>query len=266
MSEEKNKFEYNEELEEKEIIKNTQNSEVDNVKDRHQKTKEKENSDLTFKRVDFQDKLKKTKKKKVCTFFKVMLFLIMLIIVAYCIFFARNCIILTEISGKMKELAKKENYSYSSITKMNGEKKNTNIKFATNNNEELFEIRIGGNIIVMWEDKKTNQRVTAFPTEKVASIISKEEMGLQLPVMKEINNKTVRALMSIASIIYTDTYQGKQCYVVMIGDAQKVWIEKETGIVQKREYGTYTIEYIDIKLDNTQIVKPDLSDYEVVEN
>lgn len=219
--------------------------------------------DLTFKKVNVNAK---NRLKKSHGFLKTILFLIMIIIVIYCIFFARNCIILTDLSNKIKILDKKVNYSYTSIAKMSEEEDTTIINYARKDNKELFEIKIGENIISMWEDIANNKRITMFPTEKIARITSKGEMGVNLPVMKELKDKSVRSLMSIASRIYSEKYEGKDCYVITIGNAQKVWIEKQTGLVQKREYETYTVEYVNIKIDNnSKIDTPDLTGYVVNE-
>ena len=252
---------FNDKEERKENIVNN-NQANQEIKLNEQSSNE-DSPDLTFKKVkvDTKNRLKKSH-----GFFKTILFLIMIIIVVYCIFFARNCIILTDLSNKIKILDKKVNYSYTSIAKISEKEDTTIINYASNNNKELFEIKIGENIISMWEDISNNKRITMFPTEKIARITSKGEMGFDLPVMKELKDKSVRSLMSIASRIYSENYEGKECYVITIGNAQKVWIEKQTGLVQKREYETYTVEYVNIKIDNNyEINEPDLTGYVVNE-
>ena len=65
--------------------------------------------------------------------------------------------------------------------------------------------------------------------------------------------------------IYTDEYNGKECYVLCLTSDYKKWIDKDTGLVIKTESGeNSTTEISDIEIDNIkEIYKPDLTGFEI---
>ena len=121
-------------------------------------------------------------------------------------------------------------------------------------------------------DFESNQVTTWYPEEKTASVYNTELTAkIHLPLEEGINNQQTRAFMGLTSIIYSEECNSKQCYVIMqvcspkmMNSSQKTWIDKETGLVVKREYLNSTIEYNNVELNNVRnIDTPDLRTYKV---
>ena len=68
--------------------------------------------------------------------------------------------------------------------------------------------------------------------------------------------------------IYTDEFDGKECYVLSYDKYNKEWIEKDTGLVYRQDSNEniYT-EITSLEINNVnEIYTPDLTGYEVRTN
>lgn len=224
---------------------------------------EKEN-DLTFKKVE----VKKPPKHRLLKF---ILILVIILIGAYCVFFSRNFIILNNIYNQMCEIGSTTNYSYETVKKEN-DIETTKIKYYKKENVERVDIEDKNRKVSTITDFESNQVTTWYPEEKTASVYNTELTAkIHLPLEEGINNQQTRAFMGLTSIIYSEECNSKQCYVIMqvcspkmMNSSQKTWIDKETGLVVKREYLNSTIEYNNVELNNVRnIDTPDLRTYKV---
>ncbi len=224
---------------------------------------EKEN-DLTFKKVE----VKKPPKHRLLKF---ILILVIILIGAYCVFFSRNFIILNNIYNQMCEIGSTTNYSYETVKKEN-DIETTKIKYYKKDNVERVDIEDKNRKVSTITDFESNQVTTWYPEEKTASVYNTELTAkIHLPLEEGINNQQTRAFMGLTSIIYSEECNSKQCYVIMqvcspkmMNSSQKTWIDKETGLVVKREYLNSTIEYNNVELNNVRnIDTPDLRTYKV---
>ena len=225
----------------------------------------KKEDDLTFRRVEIKQE------KKNHRFLKFILTLVIILIAAYCIFFSRNFIILNNIYNQMCEIGSSKNYSYEMVRKGEG-KETTKIKYYKKDNVERVDIEDKNRKVSTITDFESNQVTTWYPEEKTASVYNTELTAkIHLPLEEGINDQQTRAFMGLTSIIYSEECNSKQCYVIMqvcspkmMDCSQKTWIDKETGLVVKREYLNYTVEYSNIELNNVRnIDAPDLRTYKV---
>lgn len=224
---------------------------------------EKEN-DLTFKKVE----VKQPPKHRLLKF---ILVLVIILIGAYCVFFSRNFIILNNIYNQMCEIGNTTNYSYETVKKEN-DTETTKIKYYKKDNVERVDIEDKNRKVSTITDFESNQVTTWYPEEKTASVYNTELTAkIHLPLEEGINDQQTRAFMGLTSIIYSEECNSKQCYVIMqvcspkmMDCSQKTWIDKETGLVVKKEYLNSTIEYNNVELNNVRnIDTPDLRTYKV---
>ena len=225
---------------------------------------EKEN-DLTFKRVEVKEE------KKNHRLLKFILILVIILIGAYCVFFSRNFIILNSIYNQMCEIGSSTNYSYEMVKKQDGEEIQK-MTYYKKDNVERVDLEDKNNNINTITDLDSNQVTTWNQKEKTASIYNTEVITkVRLPLEESINNQESRAFMGLTSIIYTEECNSKECYVIlqicspnMMNSSQKTWLDKETGLVVKREYLNCTVEYNNVEMNNVRnIDTPDLRTYKV---
>lgn len=229
------------------------------------------NDDLTFKKVPINGNGKKkidemqNKGKKNHGVAKAILILVMIFIAAYCVFFVRNLIILNSIANKVQDYENITGYSYTTIGKNDGEVVETKIQFYKNNNVERFDYQRDELNLIFWYDSNTNEKIVSSPASRKATISNTEDFEVvHLPIESSLQSKETIAYISLISLIYSDQYNSKDCYVIDIGNNNKTWIDKETGLVVKRESDMGTTEYTDINLDyQGEVYKPDLTGYEI---
>lgn len=242
----------------------TKKEEKNKSKNLANKETEKEN-DLTFKRVEVKEE------KKNHRLLKFILILVIILIGAYCVFFSRNFIILNSIYNQMCEIGSSTNYSYEMIKKQDGEEI-LKMTYYKKDNVERVDLEDKNNNINTITDLDSNQVTTWNPKDKTASIYNTEvTTKVRLPLEESINNQESRAFMGLTSIIYTEECNSKECYVIlqicspnMMNSSQKTWLDKETGLVVKREYLNCTVEYNNVEMNNVRnIDTPDLRTYKV---
>ena len=117
--------------------------------------------------------------------------------------------------------------------------------------------------MIMWSDKNTGETIVAFPNQKTAQKNTLSPVLFTVPF--EYVNMDSRMLgMVLYTWIYTDEFDGKECYVICLDSNYKEWVEKDTGLVVKKENNGSTTEITNIGINNVdEIYKPDLTGYEI---
>ena len=250
--------------ESKNVAKTKKEEPKETVKDEVVQEK-KEESSSTFKKV----KSKKLKKKSKHTFLKLILILIIILIIAYFVFFIRNYLIINDIRNKASKYNNITNYSYITLNKYENDS-STAITFIRKDNNIRYEIvdtNKEENTITIWKDLDTKEAITSFPYQKVA-IKSNEEDVINIagtvPFEFAYYGNEINGL-GLFSLIYTEEYNDKECYVIDLGDNYKKWIEKDTGLILKTQNGEdYVTQVLNVETNSVEeIYKPDLTGYEI---
>ena len=120
---------------------------------------------------------------------------------------------------------------------------------------------------IIWFDKNTGEGLIVLPNQKKATRVRFSDVILNAPF--EYTN-IVMEIETDAKIlytwIYTDEFDGKECYVLCYNKNNKEWIDKETGLLLKKETDTIgTSEFTNIEVNTVdEVYKPDLTGYEIV--
>lgn len=227
------------------------------------KTEKKEDPN-TFKKVDMKNKnmdnVKEEKKShKVINFIGI---IILILIALYCIFFCRNLIILNNLKTLANQYKDVTNYSYET----------NNMTFRIKDNVlrvELENEQNPDNNIIIWQNRNTNEQILAFPGQNTATRSSETmmEVSCRLPFTLLDLGDVVEGF-ALYSLIYTDTVNDKECYVIQVAPDLKMWIEKDTGLLCKQESGDgYYSEVTNVQINTVdEIYMPDLTGYQITTN
>lgn len=250
--------------ESKNVAKTKKEEPKETVKDEVVQEK-KEESSSTFKKV----KSKKLKKKSKHTFLKLILILIIILIIAYFVFFIRNYLIINDIRNKASKYNNITNYSYITLNKYENDS-STAITFIRKDNNiryEIIDTNKEENAITIWKDLETKEAITSFPYKKIA-IKGNEEHMINItgtvPFEFAYYGDEINGL-GLFSLIYTEEYNDKECYVIDLGNNFKKWVEKDTGIILKTQNGEkYVTQVLNVETNSVEeIYKPDLTGYEI---
>ena len=221
--------------------------------------------DTTFRKVEMKNKSMNNNSKKAShKVIKTILIIIMLLIGAYCIFFSRNLIILNNLKEATNQYKNITNYSYESINSTGN-----HLKYSENDNFIRLELQNEQNSeskMIIWQDKSTNEEIIAFEQKNTAIQSNQSSITVEanLPFTISIIGDEFTGL-ALYSLIYADNLNGRECYVIQDGLDLKMWVDKETGILYKQEYGEgQYVEVTNLELENVnEIYKPDLTGYEI---
>ena len=278
MEENKNEIKEEKKVEEKVKSENNKKEEKTNVETAKNVKKEAEtkkasstNADATkFKKVEASGSKVQVEKKKKHKLAKAILIIIGIIIVVYFIFVMRNLFIIRGILDKASAYKYLQNYSCE-ILSNNGEDQ-TKLIYSKNGQTErvdLTNLKDETKNIIMWENNETNEGIISFPAQKVANVTDAEHIGITVtsPTQYAYYDDDILGL-GLISLIYSEEFDGKDCYVIQNGVDSKTWVEKETGLTLKTEYGNdMSSEVTDFKVNTVgQIYKPDLTGYEINQN
>lgn len=230
--------------------------------------------DLTFKKVENvnmkKEKLEKKEKKegpghKVAKF---ILVIIAILICAYVVFVTRNSLILKDIKKKVSEYKDITNYSYS-VKAINGEIETeyTLTKKDKIERADINNITNPNANMIIYKDFNNNEGIVVFKSQNKAikSLADKTSTFMsEMPFEYAYIDDTINGIMLYAWI-YTENVNGKDCYVIQLDKDLKTWVEKDTGLVVKEQWGENNFtEITKIELNNVEeIYKPDLTGYEV---
>ena len=280
MEENKNENEIKEEKKVEEKVQNENNGKEEKTNVEPEKNVKKEaemkntsstNVDATkFKKVETKGAKVQVEKKKKHKLAKAILIIIGIIVIVYFIFVMRNLFIIRDILDKASAYKDLQNYSCE-ILSNNGDDQ-TKLAYAKNENVErvdLTNIKDETKRIIMWEDNETNEGIISFPEQRVANVTDAEHIGITVtsPTQYAYYGEAISGL-GLFSLIYSEEFNGKDCYVIQNGVDSKTWVEKETGLTLKAEYGKdISSEVTDFKVNTIgEIYKPDLTGYEINQN
>lgn len=255
--------------EEKKLNVENEEKVQENVPAKEEKTNaelKKEESKVTSEKKEepnFKKVETKTKKSKHGVA-KAILFLIGLLVVVYFIFVMRNYLILNDIFSKANAYRDTTNYSYhveASLGEYTVNRKDNTIRV------DQKSLEAEEREIVWWTNYDTNEEIISFPNQKTAVKQEPSEPLIQLPFQFAEKNDVMMGV-ALYTLIYTDEYDGKDCYVLCLSSDYKKWVEKDTGLIVKIESGENSItEISNIEINNVdEIYKPDLTGYKITDN
>lgn len=255
--------------EEKKLNVENEEKVQENVSSKEETTNEevkKEESKVTAEKKEepnFKKVETKTKKSKHGVA-KAILILIGLLVVAYFIFVMRNYFILNDIFIKANTYKDTTSYSYhvkATLGEYTVIRKDNIIRVEQKSLED--EERE----IIWWTNYDTNEEIVSFPNQKTAVKQEPSEQLIQLPFQFTETNDVMIGV-ALYTLIYTDEYDGKDCYVLCLSSDYKKWVEKDTGLIVKIESGENSFtEISNIEINNVdEIYKPDLTGYKITDN
>ncbi len=226
------------------------------VKKEETKVTSEKKEEPNFKKVET-----KTKKSKHGVA-KAILILIGLLVVVYFIFVMRNYLILNAICKKASAYKDVTNYTYH--LKGNSGEYTASVKDNISRMDQT-SVENEDRTMIIWSDKNTGETIVAFPNQKTAQKNTLLEIPLAVPFeYVNIDNRIMG--MVLYTWIYTDEFDGKECYVICLDSNYKEWVEKETGLIVKKESKDSSTEITNIGINNVdEIYKPDLTGYEITD-
>lgn len=219
------------------------------------------------------------KKKKKRIGLKILAIIAMAVAVLAILFlinFARNTVIIDDIISKEKEFRNSTNYSYTSVFYDSSDESNkVTIEHYYKDGKSKMIVDNGENIITVWYDETTKENIFLDEQNKQATVTTAESaIGNELLYLQDEENKTYYAL---ASFIVNSNIDGVDCYEVMHLN-YVTYINKEDGTILKdiykgaivngekcdtiTEYKNWQFD----KLTEEDVERPDLTDYEVINN
>lgn len=239
----------------------TQAKKEDEVSSSTKKTDEKNVN--TKKEENFKKVETKTKQSK-HGFAKAILVLIGILVIVYLVFVIRNYFILKDIKEKASAYKNITNYTY---TVKSDEVETTITKKENLTRVELNQFGEEERHAIIWSDSNTKEGVISFPEQKTATLANFSDMVANAPFVyaTDIYSGIEADGKILYTWIYTDEFNGKKCYVLCYGKNDKEWIEKDTGLLVKREIdGMKTTEYTNIQTNTVkEVYKPDLTGFEI---
>lgn len=240
-----------------------------NEKVEEEKTGVKEEEEAKFRKVESKNKKNVNTPEKKHTILKAILIIIGILVVAYCVFVFRNYFILKDILVKAGRFENIESYSYVVNVKQGDVEFNkTHIIKDDVERMDLENVTMPEKNLIVWKDNNTNEGIVAFPSTKNAIKSNDKEsifIGDNFPFRFAKIDEGMPGLI-LFCLMYTDEFNGKDCYVIQIASDYRIWVEKETGLVVKEEGNGSIDELTDLKIENIEdIYKPDLTGYEVKE-
>lgn len=241
----------------KEPVKKTEKKEVD--KKVEGKPVEEVKKGNTFKKVETNNSKEKSKH----TVLKTILVLIAIFVIAYLVFVIRNYVILKDVCEKASKYENVTNYTYHSKGKTveyTAMVKDGVTRVDMNNLEDESK-----NLIV-WADSNSKESIVSFVNQKTAVKDSFSGVVVTVPFEISMGDNLIMSSMLYAWI-HTEEFDGKECYVIKISSDYELWVDKETGLVVKRNLGNNDfMEITNIGIENVdEIYKPDLTGYKITE-
>ena len=117
-----------------------------------------------------------------------------------------------------------------------------------------------------WNLSMMKIQIIAFPAHNAAIESNDKMMDLvcRLPfTLADMGSLTDG--LALYSLIYTDTLNNKECYVIQVGLNLKMWIERDTGLLYREDFGENMYsEITKLEINNVdEIYKPDLTGYKI---
>ncbi len=211
------------------------------------------------------------------------LFIIIIAIFSFLSFTIREMITLNNLNKKVSQFVN-NNEHYEKIINDSGNTTTITEYYCKGDNAVLF---LNTTIKATGETKKlTNyykgEKTNSYIESNGNKIALLNTNGLPSKVMiRQVDtgsNLWQLFLMSLATSIRSEDYNGKDCYVLSLGETSKTYIDKKTGLTLKALEGflvdenenesVQTIEYhYDFgNIDNNIFIEPDINQYKIQEN
>ena len=189
---------------------------------------------------------------------KAILILIGLLVIIYFVFVMRNYFILNDIREKASKYNDVTNYTYH-LKSESGEYTATVKDNITRMDQR--SLKEEDQEMILWSDENTGETIVAFPKQKTAQKNILSGVNLTIPFEYTYMDDQLMGMM-LYTWIYTDEFDGKECYVLCLGGDFKEWIEKDTGLVVKKD----NTEITNIGINTVdEVYKPDLTGYKIIE-
>ena len=204
-------------------------------------------------------------------------------ILAFLAFTIREMITLKNLNKKVAQYVN-NNEHYEKIINDSGNTTTITEYYCKGNNAVLFLNT------TLKDTEETRKLTNYFKGDKVNSYIESGEDKIALlntngvpskVMIRQVdagNNLWELFLMALATSIRSEEYNGKDCYVLSLGENSKTYIDKETGLTLKAIEGTVvdengnesvqTMEYY-YEFDNVDdniFIEPDINEYKIQEN
>ena len=197
-------------------------------KEEKPKQEKTEKEDAKFKKVEGTNK--EPEKNKSHKVLKAILILIGIIVVLYFIFAMRNAVILNDIISRTGTYKNIDNYTYQVVSKTGDTE--LNITCLRMGNIERLDIKNESDArknVIAWKNYDTNEGILAFPGNNTAVLNNANSINFgQFPIDIAFSGNDIIGL-GLTSFIYSENLNGKDCYVITVGEDSKIWIEKDTG-------------------------------------
>lgn len=211
-------------------------------------------------------------KKKMKLWKKLLLILLALLLV-FIILTLRKYLIITKLINASKSYVAKTNFMVDTYaltndsvtttkTYHNGENFLTRYKTYRNNASEMRSLIIYN---------KDNEKICIIESDqdKVALLNGNIAIGpTGINTINEFDDIKLKIPLAFTSKIKSQECNGKDCYLIELSKDDKIWVEKETGIIIRNMsvgYITNRNYTFDVVKDE-DIIKPDISDCKIQEN
>lgn len=217
-------------------------------------------------------------KKKIL---KIILLVILIMIVIFLGFTIRKMIIIKNLSNKVSKYVNDDNY-YEKIANISGST-TTITEFYCKENKAVMFLNTTTDI---GEERKLmnyykGEKVNTFIESGENKIVLLDSNGLPKVSIVDIycgNNLWDLVKVAISTSIKNAEYNGKECYVLSLGDTDESYIEKETGLRMKANEGSiidengnnipivveYHYEFGNVNDDI--FIEPDINQYKIQES
>lgn len=213
----------------------------------------------------------------------ILLLIAIIAILAFLAFTIREMITLKNLNKKVAQYVN-NNEHYEKIINNSGNTTTITEYYCKGNNAVLFLNT------TLKATEETRKLTNYFKGDKVNSYIESGEDKIALlntngvpskVMIRQVdagNNLWELFLMSLATSIRSEEYNGKDCYVLSLGETSKTYIDKETGLILKAveetvvdENGNESVQTMEYhyefdNVDDNIFVEPDISEYKIQEN
>lgn len=219
-------------------------------------------------------------KKKIL---KLLLFIVIILIVIFLAFTICKMMILKKLNQNVAKYLSSDSY-YEKIINDTKDTKTITEYYCKGDNAVLFlntTVKDTGEtrrLTNYYKGEKTNTYIEA-DGNKIALLDSN---GLPSRIMiRQVdigNNLWDLFLISLATSIKSEEYEGKECYVLSLDKTSETYIEKETGLALKAnegivvdENGNETVQEIEYyydfnSIDDSILKEPNINEYKIQEN
>lgn len=251
------------------VAEKTEKKKANETKENKKKTKV-----ARTKKTETKEKKEATKKKH--TALKVILTIIIISLLLFLVHFARNYIIIQDISQKQADINKIKNFSYTTefYSTNNPEEKTVTERYYKEGKSIMVVSPKNQDTVIFWHDEETKETIILNPKNLTATIQQGESSFLarSMQIVTPFTEEELK--IACTFLISSEQLEEKDCYKINYGGA-KTWIVKKDGRVARclngkvtidgKDYDTIT-DYKDWKenqLTDVDMARPNLIGYTV---